>query len=87
LMAAGKGRRDIATDGFCIVLTDASNQPLNDDTIEFSVTSDGKILSPSSPLNLQIKSFDNSPTSGETDDTDAWNILIDPVENRIRLRH
>ncbi|MFZ2958390.1 MAG: hypothetical protein WA705_16000 [Candidatus Ozemobacteraceae bacterium] len=87
LTATSMGSRNIASDGFCIIPTDASNQPLTDDTVEVLVTADGKISSPSYPLNLQIKAFDSSPTSGETDDTDAWNILIDPTENRIRLRH
>ena len=82
-----KVNRNIASDGFCIILTNSSNQPLNwpDDTLEMQVTADGKIATPSVLLNLQIKSFD--PDTGETDDSDSWNIQIDPDENRIRLRH
>jgi prepilin-type N-terminal cleavage/methylation domain-containing protein len=85
MSAISKGSRDIAKNGFCIIPTDNSNHPLNNYNIEIWITADGKISSPSSPLNLQVKSFD--PDTGETDDSDAWNILIDPIENRIRLRH
>ena len=88
LSAASKSGRDIAKEGFCIIPFNSSNQILTDnevDTLEIRVTADGRISSPSFPLNLQIKYFD--PDSGETDDSDAWNILIDPVENRIRLQH
>ncbi|MFZ4773740.1 MAG: pilus assembly FimT family protein [Terrimicrobiaceae bacterium] len=84
LAAASRGSRDIANDGFCIICTDSTNQPFGDDSIEICVTSDGKISSPTTPLTLQVKAFDK--ISGETDDSDAWNILIDPIENRIRLR-
>jgi len=88
LTAISKEGRNIASSGFCILPFNDSNQSLTDDEVDnlkILVTDDGKIASPSSRVNLQVKAFDTD--SGETDDTDVWNILIDPDENRIRLQH
>ena len=77
-------QRDLARDGFCLIPTDHTGQPITDDTIEIRVTDEGRIASPTWPIYFQLKAFD--PDTGETEDSVAWNIIVDPLDSRIRLQ-
>lgn len=84
LAAASMDKRDLAREGFCLIPTTHAGEQITDEVLEIRITDEGRIASPTWSLYLQIKAFD--PATGETDDSLAWDIIVDPLENRVRLR-
>lgn len=84
LRASSMYYRDLAREGFCLVPKNHAGQEITSENIEIWVSAEGRILAPLWPLSLQVKAFD--PETGETDDSSAWDIVVDPLDSRVRLR-